>query len=76
MIRALNYCGSAAILLLVSSFSVAQSTSDWEVPRTIDGQPDLQGVWENNTMTPVERPEVFGDKKILASTMALSPCLR
>ena len=65
MTRVLNYCGSAAILLLISSFSIAQSSSDWEVARTIDGHPDLQGVWENNTMTPVERPEVFGDKEML-----------
>ena len=38
---------------------------DYEVPRTIDGHPDLQGVWENNTITPVERPDLFGDKEFL-----------
>ena len=38
---------------------------DYVAPRTIDGHPDLQGVWENNTITPVERPEVFGDKEFL-----------
>ena len=65
MNKVLNHCGSAAILLLISSFSLAQSSDDWEVTRTIDGHPDLQGVWENNTMTPVERPEVFGDKEML-----------
>ena len=65
MNRVLNHCGSAAILLLISGFSLAQSSGDWEVARTIDGHPDLQGVWENNTMTPVERPEVFGDKEML-----------
>jgi hypothetical protein len=43
----------------------AQSGADWQLPRTIDGQPDLQGVWANNTITPVERPDVFGDKEIL-----------
>ena len=42
-----------------------RSSSDWALPRTIDGHPDLQGVWENNTITPVERPEVFGDKEML-----------
>ena len=65
MNKVLNHCGCAAILLLISSFSLAQSSDDWEVARTIDGHPDLQGVWENNTMTPVERPEVFGDKEML-----------
>ena len=43
----------------------AQSGSDWEMPRTIDGHPDLQGVWANNTITPVERPDVFGDQAFL-----------
>lgn len=38
---------------------------DYKAPRTIDGHPDLQGVWENNTITPVERPDVFGDKEFL-----------
>ena len=33
--------------------------------RTIDGHPDLQGVWANNTITPVERPDVFADKEFL-----------
>ena len=26
-------------------------------PRTADGQPDLQGVWNNNTLIPFERPK-------------------
>ena len=28
----------------------------WTTPRTPDGQPDLQGVWGNKTITPIERP--------------------
>src|ERR1019366_5610379 len=28
----------------------------WIAPRTVDGQPDLQGVWTNATITPLERP--------------------
>jgi len=52
-------------LALVSSPLLAQSSGNWQLGRTIDGHPDLQGVWENNTITPVERPEVFGDKTFL-----------
>ena len=44
---------------------LAQNTGNFSAPRTIDGHPDLQGVWENNTITPVERPEVFGAKEFL-----------
>ena len=29
---------------------------DWTLPRTPDGQPDLQGMWGNKTLTPIERP--------------------
>ncbi len=39
---------------------------DWQLPRTPDGHPDLQGVWANNTITPVERPDVFADKEFLS----------
>jgi len=42
-----------------------QNVGAWEIPRTIDGHPDLQGVWGNNTITPVERPERFGERQYL-----------
>jgi len=32
------------------------------VPRTADGHPDLQGVWTNATLTPMERPAEFAGK--------------
>src|SRR5215813_469536 len=28
----------------------------WAVTKTPDGQPDLQGYWTNNTITPLQRP--------------------
>src|SRR5579871_6626694 len=34
-------------------------------PRTPDGQPDLQGVWTNVTITPLERPAEFAGKAFL-----------
>jgi hypothetical protein len=37
----------------------------WVQSRTPDGQPDLQGVWSNSTLTPLERPAEFRDKPVL-----------
>ena len=50
------------ILLLVASTSMAE---EWTAPRTAGGHPDLQGIWANNSATPLERPEAFGDKATL-----------
>src|SRR6185295_15635554 len=35
------------------------------VPRAPDGHPDLQGIWRNDTITPLERPKRFADKAFL-----------
>ena len=35
------------------------------VARTPDGHPDFQGVWANNTVTPLQRPKQWEDKKTL-----------
>ena len=34
----------------------------WTPPRMADGHPDLQGIWTNSTLTPLERPRELGDK--------------
>ena len=35
----------------------------WTPPRTPDGQADLQGIWSNATLTPLERPKGLGTKE-------------
>ncbi len=54
-----------SLVSLTYSLTLQAQSDDWQLPRTIDGHPDLQGVWENNTITPVERPAVFEDKEFL-----------
>ena len=40
------------------------------VPRTADGHPDLQGVWDNSTLTPLERPADLADKEFFPDKAA------
>ena len=49
---------AAAMLLTVASAALpAQETSDWTAARVADGQPDISGVWDFRTLTPLERPK-------------------
>jgi hypothetical protein len=49
---------------LVGSHAIAQTR--WTLPRLANGQPDLQGTWENNSATPLERPAELAGKPLLS----------
>jgi len=54
--------GVALSLTIGLGAQSATSSATRSVPRLADGHPDLQGVWANNTMTPLERPAQFGNR--------------
>lgn len=45
-------------------------SKSWMTSKTPDGQPDLQGVWTNSTLTPLERPAEFAGKEFLTEQEA------
>ena len=57
---------AAAALPGVVQGTAASQSSDYTVPRTPWGDPDLEGIWTNeNTGTPRQRPAQFGDREFL-----------
>jgi len=53
---------AAAVAIVVQLGAQSSASKGWTVPRTPDGQPDIQGVWANNTITPLERPKQFAGR--------------
>src|SRR3954467_8395045 len=47
------------------AFAAAPAPTSYKAPRTPLGQPDLQGVWTNATITPLSRPSKFGERAVL-----------
>ena len=45
------------------SLPLVLSAQTWTPPRTIDGQPDLQGTWNFGSNVPLERPDNLGAKE-------------
>ena len=45
--------------------AASRVATPYKAPRTPDGHPDLQGVWANNNITPLERPKQLGERQFL-----------
>ena len=58
------------------SLSFGQIADDYVAPRTEWDQPDLQGIWNFNSNTPMERPDRFGTQEFLTPEEAEQDRLR
>jgi hypothetical protein len=45
------------IVFIFLAAAASAQTRKWTPPRLPDGHPDLQGIWTNNSYTPLERPQ-------------------
>ena len=56
------FCAFAAdgVVSTAAAQNRSSDTGQWEVPRTVDGHPDLQGNWTNVTLTPFQRRQDQG----------------
>ena len=63
-------CAVIAVVMLMPRFVAAQSANP--TPPTPWGDPDLQGVWDYRTLTPLQRPEDLADKEFLTEEEAAS----
>jgi hypothetical protein len=61
--------------LIAAGTAAAQTPQNqarpYTAPRTPDGQPDLQGIWTNVTITPLERPADLAGKAFFTPVEAL-----
>ena len=65
----LGFAAALAAVLFVPVAAAAQDDA-WQAPRTADGRPDLQGVWDFRSLTPLERPETLSDQDVFTAEEA------
>jgi hypothetical protein len=62
--------GFAVLAATVALYAQSVSSESWRVPRTSDGHPDLEGVWNASTLTPLQRPERFAGRAFMSEAEA------
>ena len=61
---------AVAVVVAVVLLGAVPAGAQTDAPRTAWGQPDLQGVWDFRTITPMQRPERLADQEFLTEEEA------
>ena len=67
-----RYLLGAVLIAVVVALSPGPVAAQDDLPRTSWGTPDLQGVWDYATMTPLNRPTDLADREYLTKEEALA----
>ena len=68
--RVIASLSAVAVVVAVVSLAAVPGVAQTTAPQTAWGQPDLQGVWDFRTITPMERSEDLADKEFLTEEEA------
>src|SRR5260370_35736296 len=58
------------LLALSATAHAAEKPKTYRAPRLPDGHVDMQGIWKNSNLTPLERPQEFTQLTITAADAA------
>jgi hypothetical protein len=62
--------GVSSMIVVLSLGAIPAAGQISKAPRTPDGRPDLQGLWNNTTLTPLERPRNLAGKEFFTEEEA------
>jgi hypothetical protein len=63
--KPLSACTLTVAVMALACQAVGQAQRTWSPPRTSDGHPDLQGIWDYRSATPLERPSRFEGREFM-----------
>jgi hypothetical protein len=68
--------GVLVVLLAGLAVCTLSAQATYKPPRTADGRPDLQGIWDFSSLTPLERQKGMGDRAFMTPEEAAAIATR